>query len=93
MKKFGELEGYNSIIEYNNIILDFIKNLGNKKVEKSNFNSIADSKYEYTNAKIIIDEILELIKDIKMESSSNLSTEDKEQVFRNCLAHGRYTLA
>lgn len=42
--------------------------------------------------KVNIDSILDIIQNVEMKSSEQLSTDDKELIFRNCLAHGRYTL-
>lgn len=117
MFKFDELEGYNSVLNYTNMILEAIKSLGEKKIDYENFKKLGNSKYEYANARLssmlqsimffqlyekygkVINindtnysKILKMIENIEIKASTELSVLEKEQVFRNILAHGRYTL-
>ena len=116
--KFGELNGYNSVIEYSLKILDIIKDLNSKNMPLQQMQELSGPEHEYVLAKLIcmiqslnffqlyekygrninisatnFKKILDFFTDFTIDGAQNLDSMQKEKIFRNCLAHGRYTLS
>lgn len=114
---FGELNGYNEALKYSFEILDFIKEMREKKYDLNKIKHLADPKYEFASAKMHcalqtleffqtyevqgkkiniddmrIDLIIDLLEQFTIYGKSEITVVEKERAFRNCLAHGRYTL-
>lgn len=115
---FGELNGYNTVMEYSFQMLEVIKNLNSKEVDYESMKKLADPKYEYAVAKLIcmvqtinffqlyerygrnidisainVKKIMQLLEDFSIDNEPDIDIKEKEKIFRNCLAHGRYTLS
>ena len=115
---FGELNGYNTVMEYSMKLLEIIKSLDSKEPDFESMKKLADPQYEYASAKLIcmiqsinffqlyekygkdasissynMEKIVELLEDLKIDGMPKIDINKKEKIFRNCLAHGRYTLS
>ena len=50
---FGELNGYNTVMEYSMKLLEIIKSLDSKEPDFESMKKLADPQYEYASAKLI----------------------------------------
>lgn len=115
---FGELSGYNGVMEYCTKMLEIIKHLRPDNINFQEMQEIAGYRYEYASARvhcaiqtlkyfqlhekygnsidisaINVSKLTELLKNLKIEQNEEMDIVEKDSIFRNCLAHGRYTLS
>jgi len=116
--RFGELQGFNEIVEYFSNMLDIIENY--KKYSKNSYRALmkfSNPEYVYIGIRAFcsmqsmifcnlieegvkienpvrtsVEMVKELLKTLKMDGKEELPFAEKERIFRNCLAHGRYSL-